>query len=279
MGSQTLIPSVLRFRGSRAPVLRELVPLLPKGIRTFADLMCGGGDVFANSRAERYIVNDRNPAVAGMYSWLKERQWQGLSDELEELSDAYSLADPSARIDGRRRLMEEQRRDGSPLKLLLLSFASEPGFRFGPDGAFNAPPGKMRKPITGEALRRLKSFMMRLRLKDPAIRCGDFAEGGWLDSLGEGDFAYADPPFLADGGKDGWTEADDRRLMEALSLLSLRGVRFALSQKVSGRDGTNYAVLEWARRCRLHLHALGADHSVNGLKCSRTEPELLITNY
>lgn len=278
-GKLQIAPSPLRFRGSRSQVLRELLPLLPRRIRTFADLMCGGGDVFANSRAEHYILNDINPELCRLYEWLARRPWKGLAGELEDLCRHYSLADPEMRLAGRRRLMEAHRRSGSPLLLLLLSFASESGFRFGEGWAFNAPAGRLRNPLGSVALERLGIFMMRLRIRDPEIRCGDFEEGGWLSTLGEGDFAYADPPFLADGRGTGWTDGDGERLRAVLMDLSSRGVRFALSEKAVGRSGRNPAVVEWARANRLHFHALGADHGPCGPACSSAGAELLITNY
>ena len=96
---------------------------------------------------------------------------------------------------------------------------------------------------------------------------------------------YCDPPYLITTAtyneNGGWTENDERDLLELLDNLNDRGVRFALSNVFESKGKSNDILKEWAKKYTVHY--IDANYgSCNYQKKKKNENdtiEVLITNY
>lgn len=108
--------------------------------------------------------------------------------------------------------------------------------------------------------------------------------------LNEGDFLYADPPYLIttgsynDGkrGFTGWSEGEEYALYEILDDLNSRGVKFALSNVSEHKGKKNEILIDWKNQNKYHLHKINFDYknsSYHGKNLDKKTEEVLITNY
>ena len=104
-------------------------------------------------------------------------------------------------------------------------------YRVNKAGRFNVPIGDYKHPVICDEpnLRRCAEALQHV-----VILAGDFAET--LETAGEGDFVYLDPPYLPTGGEAKFTSytragfglADHERLRDLALALKRRGCRIVL---------------------------------------------------
>lgn len=107
-----------------------------------------------------------------------------------------------------------------------------------------------------------------------------------FDSLKQGDFLYADPPYLStccsynDGkrGFRGWSAKDEIKLYECLQYLSGRNVKWALSNNMA----VNPLLESFVASEKLTVHEIHASYRNSNFykkDRERKDCEVLITNY
>ena len=74
MRERNLVKSPLNYTGGKYRLLPQIQRLFPKGISTFIDLFCGGGDVAINTDSRRVVANDINESVFGLLSMFYETE-------------------------------------------------------------------------------------------------------------------------------------------------------------------------------------------------------------
>jgi len=80
-----------------------------------------------------------------------------------------------------------------------------------------------------------------------------------LESLGENDLIYCDPPYLSttgsynDGnrGPDHWSAEDEKRLMDYLDAANEKGIPFVMTNVLEYEDGVNEALLRWSEKYKV----------------------------
>ena len=108
--------------------------------------------------------------------------------------------------------------------------------------------------------------------------------------LREGDFLYADPPYLIttgsynDGkrGFTGWGEKEERDLYDILDMLDGRGVRFALSNVSEHKGQKNDILTAWQEARGYNLHNIDFNYNnsnYHGKNTNKPTNEILVTNY
>ena len=160
-------------------------------------------------------------------------------------------------------------------------------FRFNSAHEYNNPFGKNRSSFNDTIRRNLEVFLKRIA--DIQFSSLEFTQVD-LSFLGEGDFLYADPPYLLtcgsynDGkrGFNGWSISDDLKLFEILTNLDKRGVKFALSNVIEHKGQTHSELIDWKKQNHYHLHNINFNynncnyHTDNKNNITK---EILITNY
>ena len=97
-------------------------------------------------------------------------------------------------------------------------------------------------------------------------------------------FFYADPPYLITcatyNEQDGWTEKDERDLLELLDKLNERGIKFALSNVTIHKGKRNEILIDWSRKYNVHNLSFSYNNSnYHGTNTEKETQEVLITNY
>lgn len=70
--------SPLFYVGDKYRLLKDIIPLFPKEINKFIEPFTGGGSVFLNTNAKKYILNDINDKVIQLHRLFiaySEKPW------------------------------------------------------------------------------------------------------------------------------------------------------------------------------------------------------------
>ena len=170
--------------------------------------------------------------------------------------------------------------DRNPLDLyLLICYGFEHQIRFNSQMEFNNPIGN--SGFNNEMLEKLISFHYITNKKDIP-----FASDNYLNDecdIKPNDFVYCDPPYLNsrgaynDGkrGFNGWDENQEQELLNFLSRLHKKGVRFMLSNMADRNGLTNERLVEWI--AQNHFNVVKNEKLTKRNRQDRIE--ILITNY
>ena len=105
-----------------------------------------------------------------------------------------------------------------------------------------------------------------------------------LDTLGDNDFVYCDPPYLITvasyNENGGWGEQAEIDLLAKLDALDKAGVKFGLSNVFESKGKENTILKEWAKGYTVHY----LDHTYSNCSYHKKDKqskdiEVFITNY
>lgn len=277
------VKSPLNYTGGKYKLLPQLLELFPKQVNTFVDLFAGGGNVSVNVKAEKVVFNDLMWQVPEM---LQEFKKIGVEESLRKIDGYISSYDLSKENkEGYLALRELYSKGKSdPLMLYtLICYSFNNQIRFNNKGAYNMPFGKDRSSFNPTLREKFIIFVQRLQSMEIQFSSKDFRELD-LDTLGENDFVYCDPPYLITvasyNENGGWGEQAERDLLAKLDTLDKAGVKFGLSNVFESKGKENIILKEWAKGYTVHY----LDHTYSNCSYHKKDKqskdiEVFITNY
>lgn len=277
------VKSPLNYTGGKYKLLPQLLELFPKQVNTFVDLFAGGGNVSVNVKAEKVVFNDLMWQVPEMLQKFKKI---GVEESLRKIDGYISSYDLSKENkEGYLALRELYNKGKSdPLMLYtLICYSFNNQIRFNNKGAYNMPFGKERSSFNPTLREKFIIFVQRLQSMEIQFSSKDFRELD-LDTLGENDFVYCDPPYLITvasyNENGGWGEQAERDLLAKLDTLDKAGVKFGLSNVFESKGKENIILKEWAKGYTVHY----LDHTYSNCSYHKKDKqskdiEVFITNY
>lgn len=277
------VKSPLNYTGGKYKLLPQLLELFPKQVNTFVDLFAGGGNVSVNVKAEKVVFNDLMWQVPEM---LQEFKKIGVEESLRKIDGYISSYDLSKENkEGYLALRELYNKGKSdPLMLYtLICYSFNNQIRFNNKGVYNMPFGKDRSSFNPTLREKFITFVQRLQSMEIQFSSKDFRELD-LDTLGENDFVYCDPPYLITvasyNENGGWGEQAERDLLAKLDTLDKAGVKFGLSNVFESKGKENIILKEWAKGYTVHY----LDHTYSNCSYHKKDKqskdiEVFITNY
>lgn len=277
------VKSPLNYTGGKYKLLPQLLELFPKQVNTFVDLFAGGGNVSVNVKAEKVVFNDLMWQVPEM---LQEFKKIGVEESLRKIDGYISSYDLSKENkEGYLALRELYNKGKSdPLMLYtLICYSFNNQIRFNNKGAYNMTFGKDRSSFNPTLREKFIIFVQRLQSMEIQFSSKDFRELD-LDTLGENDFVYCDPPYLITvasyNENGGWGEQAERDLLAKLDTLDKAGVKFGLSNVFESKGKENIILKEWAKGYTVHY----LDHTYSNCSYHKKDKqskdiEVFITNY
>lgn len=277
------VKSPLNYTGGKYKLLPQLLELFPKQVNTFVDLFAGGGNVSVNVKAEKVVFNDLMWQVPEM---LQEFKKIGVEESLRKIDGYISSYDLSKENkEGYLALRELYNKGKSdPLMLYtLICYSFNNQIRFNNKGAYNMPFGKDRSSFNPTLREKFIIFVQRLQSMEIQFSSKDFRELD-LDTLGENDFVYCDPPYLITvasyNENGGWGEQAERDLLAKLDTLDKAGVKFGLSNVFESKGKENIILKEWVKGYTVHY----LDHTYSNCSYHKKDKqskdiEVFITNY
>jgi DNA adenine methylase len=290
---EKLIKSPLNYVGGKFKLLPQILPLFPDNIHTFVDLFGGGFNVGINVRADKIIYNDILDQVVDLLITFKNKSNGEIFDSISKIINEYSLSDSNKEAyfklrDNYNELVPipfGTNDDSNKCNLMFYtlichSFSNQ--IRFNSKNEFNLPFGE--RSFNDKLQNNLKIFLNKLHELNVVIRSRDFRELK-PHKLNQDDFVYLDPPYLITcatyNEKSGWTEKDEKDLLNLLDNLHNHNIKFALSNVLETKGKSNDILKEWSKKYKIHrLEAkYGNANYQRKEKDDSTTQEVLITNY
>jgi len=273
------VKSPLNYTGGKGKLLEQMFPLFPEHVNTFVDLFGGGCNVGLNYSASKVLYNDVLPQLVCLLNALKSVSLAETLRYYDEVIEYYDLSKDNK--DGYDRLRNDYNANPNPFLIyMLIAYSFNNQIRFNSRGEFNMPFGKNRSSFNPSLRRRFCKFVEKLQSTNIEFRNDSFENV--LDSmeLTENDFVYVDPPYLNSAASynenGGWTEKQERLLLDKLDILNEQRVRFALSNNLLYG---NVLLEEWMKKYKVHY----LDYDYSNCNYHKKEKisgqEILITNY
>ena len=275
---ENYIKSPLNYVGGKYKLLKEILPLFPDKINTFVDLFGGGFNVGINVKAKHIIYNELCKQVVELMEVLKEKELQELLDSINFIIRDYKLSKENK--EGFLKLRKYYNENPEPIVFYtMICYAFNNQIRFNQQGKYNMPFGKDRSSFNPTLRKKFICFVDKLHNIDISFMNKDFTEIDFEDFNAD-DLVYCDPPYFNSvatyNEQNGWTEDNEKSLLDLLDRLNDKGVKFALSNNLKYK---NPLLDKWKEKYKVHY--LNADYSnCNYHKVDRSKDiEVLITNY
>lgn len=300
------VKSPLNYTGGKYKILNQIIPIFPKNLDLFVDLFSGGGNVGINVNAKRIVCVDKQKEIIRVMNLFKKYEDGYIIDTLEKITDKYELSnsllngyeiynctsDKGLGSYNKNKYMQ-LRNDYNKIKndsiekdflfLLLVIYGFNNQIRFNSNGEFNMPVGK--RDFNNSLRKNLKNFITKLKTKNIEFVNSDFRE--IAIETADNTLVYCDPPYFLGTASynenGGWTEKDEIDLLNYLSLLDSKGIKFALSNVIEHKGSKHNMLENWVKEHNYKIHFIDCDynnsnyHKQNG-NITKTK-EVLITNY
>lgn len=281
----SFVKSPLNYIGGKYKLLDKIIPLFPTEIETFVDLFAGGGDVFINSKADKFVVNDIMFPVIGIFEDLSLMDTESIFLGIDNLIRKYELS--KSNREGYNHLRNNYNKEPSSIKLLcLIAFGFNHQIRFNSNHKFNNPFGKDRSSFNDKTRHNLMRFITNLKNKNIVFQSNDFRTFNFQD-LGQKDFVYCDPPYLITSGTyndgkrgfTGWSSVEEEELYSKLDQINYRGIKFMLSNVLESKGKTNNILKDWSSKYEVIQLKMSYSNSNYQRKGDHSTKEVIVKNY
>ena len=289
------------YVGDKFKLIPQLKENFPKNIERFIEPFCGGGSVFLNTPAKKYLLNDIDSNMVALHKFLIECSrnesefWNRISNLIEQyaLSATYigKIAPSELRTqypktyfakynkESYMKLRTDYNADKTNMMLLylLLIYGFNHMIRFNAKGDFNLPVGNV--DFNDNVVSALKNYFKYVVDKDIRLYNLDFEE--FLNSidLTEKDFVYLDPPYLITFSEYNklWNEDSEMRLIKLLDTLNERNIKFAISNVLWHRRKYNGDFNYWAQQ--YNIVRIKSNYISFNDNTEKDTYEVLVKNY
>jgi len=284
------IKSPLNYIGGKQKLLEQILPLFPNNINTFVDLFSGGCNVGINVTANNILFNDNLSFLVEMYKEFQSRNLNKIIEHIEQRINKFNLS--LVNEAGYKELRQYYNDNKEPLDLfVLVAYSFNHQIRFNNNHQFNNPFGKERSNFNAVMKQNLLNFVGKLQEINCEFSCHCFEDFNF-SNLTNNDLVYCDPPYLIttgtynDGkrGFKGWSEKEEKSLLQTLDKLNERNVRFALSNVLEHKGKSNILLTEWlGNNPDYNINYLDMNYSNSNYQTldrnKHATVEVLITNY
>lgn len=265
--------SPLFYVGDKYKLYPKICKYFPKTINRFIEPFTGGGSVFLNVNANKYLLNDIDTNVINIHQYLIEQSDnpQAFFDNVFEVINEYSLSHSYIKDIVPQELKEKWKKtyyakfnkqgfnqlksdynldsEKSVLHLyMLLIYGFNRMLRFNSKGEYNLPVGNVDFNKNTETA--LNDYFYLTRRKNIRFHNLDFLDFFQKIEFQEDDFVYFDPPYLITFSEYNklWNEKTEKRLLDYLEWLDTQNVKFAVSNVSHYKGKINHQFYEWSKQ-------------------------------
>ena len=301
-----IVKSPLNYTGGKYKILNQIIPIFPKELDLFVDLFSGGSNVGVNVNAKRIVCVDKQKEIIRVMELFKKYEDGYIIDKLEKIIDKYELS--NSLLNGyemyncssdkglgsyNKSKYTELRNNYNNIKsdsiekdflfLTLIIYGFNNQIRFNNNGEFNMPVGK--RDLNNSLRKNLKNFITKLKTKNIEFVNSDFRE--FAIETTENTLVYCDPPYFLGTASynenGGWTNQDEMDLLNYLTILDSKGIKFALSNVIEHKGATHTMLETWIKEHNYTIHYITCDYNNSNYhkqegNVTKTV-EVLITNY
>jgi DNA adenine methylase Dam len=268
--------SPFNYLANKYLLLPQIKPLFPSSINTFVDLFCGSATVGINTEASNIICNDIDENIINFYNICKNHSSDYIITKIKDVISLFNV-DNEDSFKKLRDKFNNSAKDWDIFYVLVChSFNQHP--IYSKDGEFKTGWGQNLCHFNTMLEKRIDEFITRINNLNIKFVNNNFHDID-LSYLGDGDFLYADPPYLLSTATYKWSDDDEIKLLNILDELNLRGVKFALSNVLKHKNGLNNVLIKWSKKYKVHRLQRNYSRLSRGKQTDTYSTEVLITNY
>lgn len=299
------VKSPLNYTGGKFKLLDQILPIFPDEIDLFVDLFSGGSNIAINIEAKRIISVDKQKEIIRVMNLFKKYDDVYIIDKLEKIIEKYGLSnslyngyeayectsDKGLGSYNKNKYIK-LRKDYNDIKndtiekdflfLTLVIYGFNNQIRFNSNGDYNMPVGK--RDLNNSLRKNLKNFIMKLKTKNIDFITSDFRE--FAIETTNNTLVYCDPPYFLGiasyNENGGWTKDDELDLLNYLTILDSKGIKFALSNVIEHKGHEHKILNAWIKEHEYNVHYLEMNYSNSNYQKNKSNNktiEVLITNY
>lgn len=302
MNRSKIYRSPLFYVGDKYKLYPKISKYFPKKINRFIEPFTGGGSVFLNVNASKYILNDIDKNVFKLHQFLIEQsknsdfffknifkiiQQYGLSHsyikdivnkELKTMwGKTYYAKFNKKGFDKLKKDYNSSDKKDTLYLYLLLIYGFNRMLRFNSNGEYNLPVGNVDfNKNTQIALINYFDLTKKRKIKFYNL---DFLDFFKKIKFQKDDFIYLDPPYLITFSEYNklWNIDTERKLLSFLEWLNNQNVNFAISNVSHYKGKINHLFLEWSKK--YYSFDIKSNYISYHNNSNKKIKELLITNY
>lgn len=293
--------SPLFYVGDKFKLIKEIKDYFPNNIDTFIEPFVGGGTVFLNIKANKYLLNDIDKNVIDLHLLLKSQKSIDIFlNSVLKIIDEYNLSKSFLEDIVPKELKEKYRKtyyaiynkDGfSRLKdfynssknkdpfilYILLIYGFNRILRFNSKNEFNIPTGNV--DFNKNVVNALIHYFLYSKSNNLIFFNKDFKIFLEEIEFNKNDFIYFDPPYLITFSQYNkiWNEEQELNLLNYLDLLNSKNIKFAISNVTDYKGRENKMFKEWMKKYEVHtISSNYISYHDNSIKVFN---EVLVKNY
>lgn len=297
-----IIRSPFFYVGDKYKLVKEIKQYFPTEINRFIEPFAGGGSVFLNVQANKYILNDIDKYVFLLHNFLikQSKRPKKFFDEVVRIILEYNLS-RSFKEDivpnelklkfkktyyakFNKESFEKLKSDFNNSKdfdlyrfYVLLIYGFNRMIRFNSSGKYNLPVGNV--DFNTNAVEALNNYFSKV--KNQKINWYNLDYQKFINKIKpvKNDFVYFDPPYLITFSEYNklWNEKNEKEFVKHLDLLNSKEVKFAVSNVTLYKDKENIIFNEWSKKYNvLPIKSNYISYHDNSIKKFN---EVLVTNY
>ena len=294
--------SPLFYVGDKYKLIEEISKYFPKNIERFIEPFTGGGTVFLNIDAKKYLLNDIDHNVVNIHKYLISQSknqnefFNNLIKIIKKFNLSRSFIEDVVPQDLKKEwkktyyakfnktgykelkdIYNNSKNKDYLLLYLLLIYGFNRMLRFNSNNEFNIPVGNV--DFNKNVEKALIEYFDFVKNKEIAIFKKDFSEFLMELNYKEGDFIYLDPPYLISFSEYNklWNESNEKKLLGLLDELNNKGVKFAISNIILHKGKQNKIFMDWMKKYKVYkIKSNYISYHDNGIK--KIE-EVLVVNY
>ena len=294
--------SPLFYVGDKYRLMQQLLRSFPQEINNFYEPFVGGGSVFLNVSAKKYILNDINKHLVNIHKLLisHAKKRNVFFADVEKIIHTYKLSYSCekdivpneikrefkktyyARFNkaGYEKLREcvNNNNKNDPLVLyVLLIYGFNRMLRFNGSGKFNLPVGNV--DFNKNVVAALKNYFDFSENNIIEFSAKDFTQFFVDAEYHMDDFVYLDPPYLIAASEYNklWDVGSEARLLHITDELDKIGVKFALSNVTHYNGDANKLLIKWMKK--YEIRNIKSNYINYHNNTQKKIKEVLITNF
>ncbi len=294
--------SPMFYVGDKYKLVLSIKQYFPKYIGKFIEPFVGGGTVFLNTNAEKYLLNDINNSVYRLQRYLSSQSKNPdllfknilkvikkynlsrsydkdiIPNELKQRWEKiyYAKYNKQGFNNLRTHYNKNSKKDTLILYVLLI-YGFNRMLRFNSNGHFNVPVGNV--DFNKNVYNALNGYFATVKNKN--IQWYNLDYHHFISSIefNEHDFIYLDPPYLISQSEYNklWNSKKESDLLVLLDDLNGRGIKFAISNVVSYKNKVNNIFKRWMKK--YYVHDIKSNYISYHNNSKKSIREVLIKNY
>jgi DNA adenine methylase len=263
--------------GDKFKLLKQIHNYFPKNINTFIEPFVGGGSVFLNTTANKYLLNDNDKNLINLHKFLHEHRYKKnfFFKKVKNTIDKFKLSKSYIKNivplnlkkkypktyyahfnKDKYKLLKDyfnkKRNKDYIILYILLIYGFNRILRFNSNNEFNLPVGNV--DFNKNTFNALINYFKTIKNKNIKFFKLDYISFLNKIEYQKNDFIYFDPPYLISASEynKNWHTKDEINIYKYLDFLNNKKINWGLSNVMEYKGRSNHILKKWAKQYKCY---------------------------